>query len=97
MLGLIKNFFIYLNTEGFVTLHKSLVRSYLEYTNSVWNPYRQGLIKDLEKIQIRATKLVLSIKKLNYKRKTYAVEITNTTLKYRQFIGDDKGIQKINK
>ena len=35
------------------------VRSHLEYANSVWNPHRLGLIKDLEKVQMRATKLVI--------------------------------------
>jgi len=30
----------------------------LEYANSVWNPHRQGQIKDLEKVQMRATKLL---------------------------------------
>jgi len=46
-----------------------LVRSYLEYTNSVWNPHRLGLIKDFEKVQMRATKLVISIKNFTYKDK----------------------------
>jgi len=60
MLGLIKRNFIYLTEESFVTLYKNLVRCHLEYANSVWNPHRQDLIKDLEKIQMRATKLGLN-------------------------------------
>ena len=36
-----------------------VLRSHLEYANSVWNPHRLGLIKDLEKVQMRATKLVI--------------------------------------
>ena len=48
-------------------LYKSFVISHLEYANSVWNPHRHGLIKDLEKVQTRATKLVITIKNLTYK------------------------------
>ena len=47
-----------------VMLYKSLVRSHLEFANSVRNPHRLELIKDLEKVQMRATKLVISIKNL---------------------------------
>jgi len=64
MLGLIKRNFIYLTEEAFVTLYKSLVRSHLEYASSLWNPRRQDLIKDLEKDQMRATKLLLTVKHL---------------------------------
>jgi len=48
MLGLVKRNFIHLTEDAFVTLYRSLVRCHLEYAHSVWNPYRQGLITDLE-------------------------------------------------
>jgi len=41
-----------------VTWYYSLVRSHLEYINLVWNPYRQGLIKEFKKVQTKASKLV---------------------------------------
>jgi len=62
MLGLIKRNFIYLTEKAFVRLYKSLVKCHLEYANSAWNPHRQGLIKDLEIVQMRATNLVLTVK-----------------------------------
>jgi len=43
-LGIIKRNFIYLDEDAFVMLY-SLVRSHLEYANSVWNPHRLLLIK----------------------------------------------------
>jgi len=52
MLGLIKRNFIYLTEDAFYMLYKNIVRCHLEYANSVWNPYRQGLVNDLEKVQI---------------------------------------------
>jgi len=42
-----------------------LIQVYVD--SIVWNPHRLGLIKDLEKVQMRATKLVISIKNLTYK------------------------------
>jgi len=49
--------------NSFVMLYKTMVRSHLEYANAVWNPHREGLIKDLERVQMRATKLVSGLRK----------------------------------
>jgi len=49
ILGIIKRNFIHLDKSGFILLYKSMVRPHLEYANSVWCPYKQGDIKELEK------------------------------------------------
>ena len=61
MLGIVKRNFIYLTPDSF--LYKSMIHSHLEYAVSVWNPHHQSLIEKLEKVQKRATKLVLAVKK----------------------------------
>jgi len=93
ILGLIKRNFIYLTKAAFVTLYKNLVRCHLENANSVWNPHRQGLIKDLEKVQMRATKLVLTVKHLTYKERLVLLKLP--TLKYRRLRGDMTEVLKI--
>jgi len=60
----------------------------LEYANSVWSPHRQGLIKDLKKIQKRATKLVLT-----YKERLLQLKLP--TLKYRLSRNDMTEVFKI--
>ena len=62
--------------------HFIILRSHLEYANSVWNPYGMGLIKDLEKVQMRATKLVMKLKHLKYKERLERLKLP--TLRYRR-------------
>jgi len=38
-----------MDESSFILLYKSMVRQHLEYGNSVWCPYKQGDIKELEK------------------------------------------------
>jgi len=92
-IGIIKRNFIYLDDDAFVMLYKSLVRSHLEYANSVWNPHRLGSIKDLEKVQMRATKLVITIKNLTYKDRLKRLKLP--TLKYGRIRGDMIEVYKI--
>jgi len=83
ILGIIKRNFIYMDESSFILLYKSMVRPHLEYANSVWCPYKQGDIKELEKIQKRATKLV---QKLPYKDRLMHLKLP--TMEYGRLHGD---------
>jgi len=52
----------------------------------VWSPYRKGDVEAIEKVQKRATKLVISLKHLSYKDRF--VQLGLPTLKYRRLRGD---------
>ena len=65
-LGIIKRNFKYMSMEVFCRLYKAMVRSQLEYANSVWNRHNKEEIETIEKVQTRATKLVESVKHLSY-------------------------------
>jgi len=64
-----------------------LVRPHVEYANSIWSPYKKGDTEAIEKIQKRATKLVISLKKLPYKERL--LQLNLHTLKYRREIRGD--------
>ena len=91
--GIINRNFIYLTPDSFVTLYKTLIRAHLEYAVSVWNPHYQTLIEKLEKVQKRATKLVITIKKLHYEERLQRLKLP--TLKYRRIRGDMIELYKI--
>jgi len=65
VLGIIKRNFTYMDERTFILLYKSMVRPDVEFANSVWCPYKIGDLKEIEKIQKRATKLVIKLKKIN--------------------------------
>jgi len=63
-----------------------MVRLHLEYANSVWSPYKLGDIKEIEKVQKRATKLVMNLKNMLYIDRLQHLKLT--TLKYRKLWQD---------
>ena len=70
-----------------------MIRSHLQYAVCVWNPHHQYLIEKLEKVQKRATTLVLSAKKLHYEGRLRQLPLP--TLKYRRIRGDMIELYKI--
>jgi len=52
--------------DNILLLYKAMVRLHLEYASSVWFLYKKGDIEIIEKVQKRATKLIISLKHLLY-------------------------------
>ena len=65
-MGLIRRTFTCLDEETFLLLYKALVRPHLEYANALWSLYKIKDIIAIENVQRRATKLVPSLKNLEY-------------------------------
>ena len=66
ILGIIKKKFqTYDRKMLFIQIYKSMVRSHLEYANSVWAPHRVMDIENLERVQKRATKMIYNLKKMS--------------------------------
>jgi len=47
-----------MDEHTFILLYKAMVRPHVEFANSVWYPFKLGDIKEIEKMQKRATKLL---------------------------------------
>ena len=86
ILGLIKRSFVYRDSETIKRLFIALVRPHLEYANSVWHPRFKKDVKQIEKVQRRATKLVTSLRDMSYQKRLQALELPS--LVYRRYRGD---------
>jgi ribonuclease P/MRP protein subunit RPP40 len=93
MLGVIKRNFQFQSVNPFLLIYKSMVRSHLEYANTVWCPHRILDIERLEKVQMRATKLIKAIRYLPYEERLRHLKLP--TLKYRRLRGDMIEVFKI--
>ena len=56
-------------------LYLSSVRSHLTYGSQVWRPYLLKDIKNLERVQQRATKFILQVTGLNYRERLLQLEL----------------------
>jgi len=93
LLGLLKRNFKNISTTGFVLLYKSMIRSQLDYCNSVWSPYRKADVEELEKVQKKATKCIPGLKGFSYIQRLQKCALT--TLKFRRIRGDMIEVFKI--
>jgi hypothetical protein len=86
MLGIIKRTFTYLDKESFLYLYKALVRPHLEYANAILVPKLKRQSAAIERVQRRATKLLVDIKEWSYESRMRFLNLPS--LKYRRFRGD---------
>ena len=84
--GLIRRSFSFLDGRLFKRLYTTFVRPHLEYAQSVWAPHSQKQIDSLERVQMRATKMVDGMGSLDYP--TRLEELGLPTLLYRRNRGD---------
>ena len=86
MLGFRQRNFRELSRECFVVLYKSLVKPHLEYANTVWAPRRMCVIEKIEKVQMRATKLIRGLSSRSNEERLHVLQLP--ILRYKQLRGD---------
>ena len=86
IVGLIRRSFSFLDANSFRKLFCAFVRPHLEYGQAVWSPHLQKHIDAIEKVQMRATKLVDGLKKMPYEDRLRKCKLT--TLRFRRLRGD---------
>ena len=86
IMGLIRRTFSFLDGDTFKKLYTSFVRHHIEYAIPVWCPHLRKHIKQLENVQIRATKLVDGMKEMEYTERLRKLDLP--TLLHRRERGD---------
>jgi len=94
-LGMINRTFVNKDKEVMLRLYQTLVRPKLEYCVQAWRPYFRKDIDLLEKVQKRATRLIISNKGLTYGERLKNLGLT--TLETRRLRGDLIEVFKIFK
>ena len=86
VLGMIKRTITCKRKDIIVKLYKALVRPKLEYCVQAWRPYLKKDIAKLEKVQARATRIIMECRSFKYRNR---LELTGlTTLEERRDRGD---------
>ena len=86
ILGLINRTFACKTKSIILNLYKTLVRPHLDYCIQAWRPHYQKDIEVLEKVQRRATRMIVECKGFSYEDRLRMVELT--TLETRRLRAD---------
>ena len=91
--AMLRRSFQYMNKESFTPLYKTLVRTQLDYANSVWAPFKIKHIDLIENVQRRATKQLPGMKDMSYPERLKILKLP--TLSFRRTRGDMIEVYKI--
>lgn len=86
MLGIIKRNFAGATEQCLLNLYKTMVRPHLEYANQVWHPKRIQDLEQIEKVQKKATKIIVRGSRMTYESRLRKLKLP--TLVYRRTRGD---------
>ena len=86
VLACMKRAFVDLNCDVFLKLYKALVRLIMEYANIIWSPHFLLDKRKLERVQCRATKLILQLSDKSYQYHLISLDLPS--LHYRSIRGD---------
>ena len=76
ILGLIRRTITYKEKQLIVPMYKAIVRPHLEYCIQAWRPYRKKDMDKLERIQLRATKMIPELRDLSYESRLLQCGLT---------------------
>ena len=93
VLGMISRSFVSRNKNIIKKLYKSLVRPHLEYCIQAWRPHLIKDIEILEKVQRRASRMVIECKGMEYEKRIAILGLT--TLETRRRRADLLEVYKI--
>ena len=91
MFGLIQRSFQCLERKTFISLNKTLVRTYLDYAISVWAPCKIKHIEMLENIQRRCVCPLPYLKDMSYEKRLRTLKLP--TLISETEKGHDRSLQ----
>ena len=86
LLGVIKRSYKSRDPHTILLLYKSMIRTHLEYGNTIWGPHYQTDIVKVEGVQRRVTKLISGMKDIPYQERLKALNLPS--LQYRRKRGN---------
>ena len=86
ILSLLNRSFKFIDKYAFIKLYTALIRPHVEFANVIWYPHLRKDIESIERLQMRATKLIPGIKDLSYEDRLRELQLPS--LAHRRLRGD---------